>query len=291
MAEWLETYRGAVAPWECDVNDHLTIAYYFGRFSDANLALMAAADLAPDLGAEVRRGCVALECYVRFAKELRAGDALHITSGILDVAEKIVTCGHKVIDSASGATAATMAEKMIHFDLDSRKSMPIPEHKRAALEKGKVEWDEPEREPRPLPEGDESFMVSAREAINPWQVDLMGHWNFRHYVHCFSAAAAQTLAAFGMTPDYRREQRRGLSTFELDVRFLSELHVGDLVVVRSALADVGNSSFRLIHKMYEARAGGLAATMSQYGVHLDLDARRSTPLPPELKARARAMCV
>ncbi len=98
MAEWLETYRGAVAPWECDVNDHLTIAYYFGRFSDANLALMAAADLAPDLGAEVRRGCVALECYVRFAKELRAGDALHITSGILDVAEKIVTCGHKVID-------------------------------------------------------------------------------------------------------------------------------------------------------------------------------------------------
>ncbi len=67
--------------------------------------------------------------------------------------------------------------------------------------------------------------------------------------------------------------------------------MGDLVVVRSALADVGNSSFRLIHKMYEARAGGLAATMSQYGVHLDLDARRSTPLPPELKARARAMCV
>jgi acyl-CoA thioesterase FadM len=291
MADWIETYRGAVAPWECDVNDHLTIAYYFGRFSDANLVLMAAADLVPDLGAETRRGCVALECYVRFAKELRAGDTLHIDSGILEVAEKIVTCGHKVIDSASGAVVATLEEKMIHFDLDSRESVPIPEPRRAALEAGIVEWDGPEREPRALPDGETGFMVSAREAINPWQVDLMGHWNFRHYVHCFSAAGAQALVAFGMTPDYRRAERRGLSTFEVDVRFLRELHVGDLIVVRSALADVGNSSFRLIHKMYEARGGGLAATMSQYGVHLDLETRRPTPLPPELKARALEMSV
>ena len=35
MTEWLETYRGVVNPWECDVVQHFTIAYYFDRFADA----------------------------------------------------------------------------------------------------------------------------------------------------------------------------------------------------------------------------------------------------------------
>ena len=35
MGEWLETYRGVVNPWECDVVQHFTIAYYFDRFADA----------------------------------------------------------------------------------------------------------------------------------------------------------------------------------------------------------------------------------------------------------------
>jgi hypothetical protein len=29
VSNWLETYRGVVNPWECDVVQHFTIAYYF----------------------------------------------------------------------------------------------------------------------------------------------------------------------------------------------------------------------------------------------------------------------
>ena len=35
MADWLETYRGVVNPWECDVVQHFTIGYYFDRFATA----------------------------------------------------------------------------------------------------------------------------------------------------------------------------------------------------------------------------------------------------------------
>jgi hypothetical protein len=40
MTHWTETYRGAVAPWQCDVTEHFTIAYYFDRLeeADANIA-------------------------------------------------------------------------------------------------------------------------------------------------------------------------------------------------------------------------------------------------------------
>ena len=31
MTNWIETYRGAVPPWQCDVTEHFTIAYYFDR--------------------------------------------------------------------------------------------------------------------------------------------------------------------------------------------------------------------------------------------------------------------
>ena len=35
MGGWLETCRDVVSPWECDITEHFTIAYYFDRLADA----------------------------------------------------------------------------------------------------------------------------------------------------------------------------------------------------------------------------------------------------------------
>jgi len=35
MSNWTETHRGAVPPWQCDVTEHFTIAYYFDRVEEA----------------------------------------------------------------------------------------------------------------------------------------------------------------------------------------------------------------------------------------------------------------
>ena len=43
---------------------------------------------------------------------------------------------------------------------------------------------------------------------------------------------------------------------------------------------------RIQHRMYNARTGELAAEFSQFGVHLDLDARRPSRIPDEMRARA-----
>ena len=44
MEPWIETYRGAVSPWETDVTEHFTVAFYFDRVA------MAEASLAAELG-------------------------------------------------------------------------------------------------------------------------------------------------------------------------------------------------------------------------------------------------
>lgn len=291
MAGWLETYRGWVTPWECDIIEHLTIAYYFARFADSNLALMEAVGIGPSYMSEAGRGCAAVDCYARFMREHRDGDVLHLEAAILGVEEKIFHSGHKVFDSASGEVTATVEQKLIHLDLERRRAVAFPPERRRALRDAAVEWDGPRREKRHMPEGTEGFIDGVRDTVKPWEIDVLGHLGVQFYVHRFSASAAHAMAAFGMTPDYVREQRRGMSTFEIDVRFRRELHAGDLVAVKTALVHVGSSSFRFLHKMFNLRSGELVALMSQFAVHLDMDARRPMPLPDELRARAEAMLV
>ena len=66
---------------------------------------------------------------------------------------------------------------------------------------------------------------------------------------------------------------------------------GDPVRVRSALVHVGNSSMRLFHVMTNERTDERVATLEQLGVHLDMDARRPTPLPDAIRDRAKAILV
>src|SRR5215469_2038756 len=61
---WIETYRGAVSPWETDVTEHFTVAFYFDRIA------MAEATLAERLGLldMLRAGGFTRRYDVRYAR-------------------------------------------------------------------------------------------------------------------------------------------------------------------------------------------------------------------------------
>src|SRR5439155_428177 len=81
------------------------------------------------------------------------------------------------------------------------------------------------------------------------------------------------------------------TTVEFQLALGAPLGPGDPVRVRSALLHVGTSSMRLLHVMTNERSGERVATLEQLGVHLDMDARRPTPLPEALREKARAVLV
>src|SRR5260370_311722 len=141
------------------------------------------------------------------------------------------------------------------------------------------------------PRGLEGFPQTARDTVQPGELDVFGQSALSHYIHRFSAANGHAIAAFGMTPGYQRDQRRGFSTFEFQLAIGGTLRPGDSVRVQSALLHVGNSSMRLLHVMTDERSAAPVATLEQLGVPLDMDARKSTPLPDELRARAKAVLV
>src|SRR5271157_3977637 len=106
MGAWTETCRSVVSPWECDVTEHFTIAYYFDRLADA------AVTTTEKLGVRDRVGSGARRFDVRFVRELRAGASFHILSAPIAVDENSVRLGHQVIDSGDGEITAWVEETL-----------------------------------------------------------------------------------------------------------------------------------------------------------------------------------
>ena len=283
---WTETYRGMVKAWECDAFEHFTVAYYYERMIDAVLNLLDEVEAGPAHIHQDRRALATVATVGRFESELLEGDIHHVESGFIGCDGEIARTGHKLLDSASGRLCAAFTISLRHMDLDTRKAVAMPEPLRRAIESRLVEWDRPPDEPRPAARDESAFIDSGRDTVKPWEIDVLGHMSVPFYLHRFSDANMHVVARFGMTPAYLRENRIGFSTFEFQGRFRRELHAGDRIVIRSGLMHIGGSSMRILHRMYNVRTGDLVSEFSQYGVHLDLDARRPSRIPEPMRARA-----
>jgi acyl-CoA thioester hydrolase len=268
MEPWVETYRGTVAPWECDVTEHFTIAYYFDRIAIAEVALAEELGLADRL----RAGRFPRRFDVRFARELRAGSGFHIESAALEAGTGL-RLGHRFIDSVGG-------EAITWFDTHwDEVSAAVPSERLGA-------WDGPEFEPRTDPKDLSRLIPSARGRVGPADLDEFGRLGLCGLVHKFTDSSIQTGAAIGLTADYIKTARRGFSTFELRLRLARDLKLGDPYLIRSGIAHLGNSSVRFIHVLTNPLTGAEIARLGQYGVQLDLDARRPAAISPEFRERA-----
>jgi acyl-CoA thioester hydrolase len=273
VAEWLETYRGTVAPWECDITEHFTIAYYADRIDQASTALAELLGLAEAM----RAGVFPRRFTLRFTRELRAGASFHVESAAIGL-DPVLRLGHRLVDSADGETVTWVEEVW--------ETARLPEAERAAVAGSLAVWPGPEAEQRPDPTSTAGSIPTARGQVRPADLDTFGHFSLAAFVHRFTDANIQILAAIGMTCDYMKTERRGYSTFELALRINGVPRLGDRYLVETGIAHLGNSSVRLLHVMTDPRSGHEFARLGQFGVQLDLDMRRPAPLPPGIRTAA-----
>ena len=260
--EMIETYRGAVAAWECDAFGHLNIAHYVSRFTAASADLLDRA--APGVGWRT----TGLD--VQYLSELRAAAGIIIRSVILAAEGGHVHVAHEGLSLAGECT--TRAEHHLVRDAPPRGA--------GILAAGAVPWDR--FAAIELPAGD-GPIPSGRDRVEDGASPSF-------YVHRFSDACLFAIEAIGMTESYRREADRGFATFETRLALEpSSPEDGSGIVVTSGVIAIGGSSLRLLHRMRAARDGRLVAQFYQAGVHFDLAARRAAPWPPELRDRAEAL--
>jgi acyl-CoA thioesterase FadM len=276
MEPWIETYRGAVSPWETDVTEHFTVAFYFDRVAMAEATLAESLGLLDTLRAErfTRR------YDVRYARELRAGGAFHIESAAISPGEADsnggMRFGHRFIDSVTGECITWFD---VHWD---GVSIALPTDKIA------TNWDGPEFEVRADPKDLSQLVPSSAGRVQPGDLDEFGRMGICGFVHKFTDSSVQIGAAVGLTADYIKTARRGFSTFEFRAVISGELSLGDVYRNRTGIAHLGNSSLRFLHVMSDAE-GREVARLGQFGVQLDLDVRRPAGLAPELRERAQKL--
>ncbi len=291
MTEWIETYRGTVFPWEVDLVEHFTVAYYFDRLADAGWNALEALGLGADYLARTACTCVTEQVYVRYMKELRAGDIMYMQSGVLQADDSRLVLGHRLFNAATGEVCTTFEHDLAHVRWPQRVPVAWSAEQQAAMQRHRMAWDGPAREARPLPTTDAGYVASGHDTVKPWELDVLDVLALRSYIHRCSAAGAHIFTACGMPPAYFREERRGFSTFEFQFRLLGDLRAGDPVQVRTGLLHLGNSSLRIHHRLTHGRSGQLLAWLDQYGVHLDTDARRPAPLPPAVRQQAQRLVI
>src|SRR6202045_1311142 len=270
MSNLIETYRGPVPPWECDVTEHFTIAYYFDRLEEAEPNLADALGL----GERLRAGGFARRLDVRFARELRAGSSFQVEGAVLGTDDGL-RLRHRFVDSANGETGTWIDER------GELTGAPLSVEQRRALEGRLAAWEGPAAEARPEPKSHAGFIPTARGRVKPKDLDAAGHFGLAAMVHRLTDACIQAGAAIGMDAEFMEQSRRGFSTFELGLGISGALRLDEPYLVETGIAHLGNSSLRLVHVMIDPRSGIEVARLGQYGVNLDLDARRPAKFPDE----------
>lgn len=123
----METYRGAVYPWQCDHMGHMNVMWYTGKFDEATWTLFLALGITPSYMRERSRGMVAVEQTIAYRRELRAGDVVFVRSWILEVRDKVLKFGHEMTNAETGEVAATSELTGVHFDRGARRACPLPD--------------------------------------------------------------------------------------------------------------------------------------------------------------------
>ncbi len=126
MAELIVTYRGTVYPWQCDHMGHMNVMWYVGKFDEATWQFFTTLGLTPSYLREQNRGMVAVKQELTYKRELYAGDVITISSGLLEVREKVIRFLHEMRNDETGEVAAITVLTGVHIDTLARKSCPLP---------------------------------------------------------------------------------------------------------------------------------------------------------------------
>src|ERR1700722_10666300 len=129
---------------------------------------------------------------------------------------------------------------------------------------------------------------AARGAVYPWECAQIGHMNIMWYVGKFDEANWNLLARIGLTPSYLRESGRGMDAVQQNITYKRELLAGDIVEIRSVMLEIGDKSIRFRHEMRNAETGEIAAMCENTGVHIDRQARKSTPFADAIRKSAES---
>lgn len=131
----LDRHRVTVKPEWIDWNGHMNVGYYVVAFDQATDTLCQQIGCSWDYTREKIGMTFVLEAHVTYDREVKQGDALRITTQILDYDAKRIHYLHAMYHADEGYLAATNELMLMNIDYQSRRSAPWPGFAMERLEK------------------------------------------------------------------------------------------------------------------------------------------------------------
>jgi acyl-CoA thioester hydrolase len=146
MAEWVETFKGAVLASEYDAEAYMNSQIYVSRFDQATWFLLHRIGLTPASIKQQRLRVAIFRQHYQFLAELRGGELVTINSGFVAVGEKYLRFLHRMHNVETGDMVAISDCTAVLAGLDTGKSVLLP---------------------APMAERAKAHMVSANSATDP----------------------------------------------------------------------------------------------------------------------------
>jgi len=110
--------------------------------------------------------------------------------------------------------------------------------------------------------------------IRDW-TDYNGHLNVTWITYLFDLATDNLLDWLGVGESYARAEKRSTFALEAHLRYLSEAHEGDEVILRSWLLGADAKRIHYVHELATSPDDRPVATIEQLSIHMDLQSQRT----------------
>lgn len=140
-----------------------------------------------------------------------------------------------------------------------------------------------------IPPGQPLPFQSSVMRIEPQWIDYNGHLNMAYYNVLFDRAIDELWLELGIGPAYMKERHGSTFTAECHVRYLREIHIDDPVQIAILLVAADHKRLHTFEELRHASEGWLSATSENITMHVDINARKTAPFPPNIRARIDAV--
>ena len=125
--------------------------------------------------------------------------------------------------------------------------------------------------------------------VLPEWIDYNGHMNVAYYVLAFDHGVNAFMQFIGISPAYIEQRRASTFTLEMHVSYIRELRVGDPLRLNCQLLDFDTKRVHYFLRMHHAEDDYLAAVSEQIMVHVDLETRRSSEFPDDVRLTLKSL--
>lgn len=299
MNDLIEVNRSSVQTWETDQMGHMNVQFYMEKATQGLASLGIHLGLGPRRLESQGTTLHARSHHVRFLREQRPGAAFYMRAGVLSVRADSLKIYQEMISTTTGEVAATFTGDVDLLDITTQQPRPLPTE---AIDRARdLTAEQPARgrarglelyEPRPAPTLEEAqrlgMVPTLQCEIQPAQCAADGYLHPRHYMGIVSDSIPNLLA---QTQGRDRGDDSDVGGAALEYRFIyrARPRAGDVLALRSGLKEVGSKTYIWVHWLFDLESGRCVATAEAVAITLDLTARKSVPIPDEMRARLETL--